>query len=90
MFSQILQLFPRSEFELVVRETKAERHARGLAGRRRLIEQIWEQTVGKSEDFLGQQNRDLDCYEKFSIPYSDESTAENAGRKLKKLITSGR
>jgi len=30
MFSQILQLFPRSEFELLVRETKAERHARGF------------------------------------------------------------
>jgi hypothetical protein len=31
MFSQILQLFPRSEFELLVRETKAERHARGYS-----------------------------------------------------------
>jgi hypothetical protein len=31
MFSQILELFPRSEFELVVRETKAERHARGFS-----------------------------------------------------------
>ena len=31
MFSQILQLFPRSEFELLVRETKAERHARGFS-----------------------------------------------------------
>ena len=31
MFSQILQLFPRSEFELLVRETKAERHAVALA-----------------------------------------------------------
>ena len=30
MFSQILQLFPRSEFQLLVRETKAERHARGF------------------------------------------------------------
>jgi hypothetical protein len=31
MFSQILQLFPRSEFELLVRETKTERHARGFS-----------------------------------------------------------
>ena len=30
MFSQILQLFPRSEFQLLVNETKAERHARGF------------------------------------------------------------
>lgn len=30
MFSQILQLFPRSEFQLLVKETKAERHARGF------------------------------------------------------------
>ncbi len=37
MFSQILQLFPRSEFELLVRETKAERHARGFS--------CWEQFV---------------------------------------------
>lgn len=31
MFSQILKLFPRSEFELLVRETRAERHARGFS-----------------------------------------------------------
>ena len=31
MFSQILQLFPRSEFQLLVKETKAERHARGFS-----------------------------------------------------------
>ena len=31
MFSQILQLFPRSDFELLVRETKTERHARGFS-----------------------------------------------------------
>ena len=31
MFSQILQLFPRTEFELLVRETKAEMHARGFS-----------------------------------------------------------
>ena len=37
MFSQILQLFPRSEFELLVRETKAERHARGFS--------CWDQLV---------------------------------------------
>jgi hypothetical protein len=30
MFSQILQLFSRSEFQLLVKETKAERHARGF------------------------------------------------------------
>jgi hypothetical protein len=31
MFSQILQLFPRSDFQLLVKETKAERHARGFS-----------------------------------------------------------
>ncbi|MGH6634635.1 MAG: DUF4372 domain-containing protein, partial [Gammaproteobacteria bacterium] len=31
MFSQILKLFPRSEFERLVRETQAERHARGFS-----------------------------------------------------------
>lgn len=30
VFGQILKLFPRTEFEQVVRETKAERHARGF------------------------------------------------------------
>lgn len=30
VFSQILKLFPRSEFQELVRETKAERHARGF------------------------------------------------------------
>lgn len=31
IFSQLLQLFPRIEFERLVRETRAERHARGVA-----------------------------------------------------------
>jgi hypothetical protein len=31
MFSQILQLFPRSQFQVLVKETKAERHARGFS-----------------------------------------------------------
>jgi hypothetical protein len=31
MFSQILKLFPRTEFQMLVRETKAERHARGFS-----------------------------------------------------------
>ena len=31
MFSQLLQLFPRSDFQLLVKETKAERHARGFS-----------------------------------------------------------
>ena len=31
MFSQILQLFPRTDFQLLVKETKAERHARGFS-----------------------------------------------------------
>jgi len=31
MFSQILKLFTRTEFELLVRQTKAERHARGFS-----------------------------------------------------------
>ena len=30
MFSQLLQLFPRSEFQRAVRATGAERHARGF------------------------------------------------------------
>jgi hypothetical protein len=30
IFSQLLQLFPRMEFERLVRETRAERHARGF------------------------------------------------------------
>ncbi len=37
VFSQILKLFPRSEFEELVRESKAERHARGFT--------CWEQFV---------------------------------------------
>ncbi len=31
MFRQILQLFPRSDFQLLVKETRAERHARGFS-----------------------------------------------------------
>ena len=31
MFSQILKLFPRLEFESLVRRTRAERHARGFS-----------------------------------------------------------
>ena len=31
ILNQTLQLFPRSEFEEAVRETKAERHARGFS-----------------------------------------------------------
>jgi hypothetical protein len=30
IFSQLLQLFPRTEFQRLVKETKAERHARGF------------------------------------------------------------
>ncbi|WP_028322866.1 DUF4372 domain-containing protein, partial [Desulfatiglans anilini] len=30
IFSQLLQLFPRAEFEAAVKETRAERHARGF------------------------------------------------------------
>jgi len=30
IFSQLLQLFPRLEFQRIVKETKAERHARGF------------------------------------------------------------
>jgi len=30
IFSQLLQLFSRTEFEQAVRETKSERHARGF------------------------------------------------------------
>ena len=31
VFSQLLQLFPRLEFQWMVRETKSERHARGFS-----------------------------------------------------------
>jgi hypothetical protein len=31
MFSQILQLFPRFQFQKLVQETKSERHARGFS-----------------------------------------------------------
>jgi hypothetical protein len=31
MFSQLLQLFPRADFQLLVKETQAERHARGFS-----------------------------------------------------------
>ena len=31
MFSQLLQLFPRSEFQMKVKETRSERHARGFS-----------------------------------------------------------
>jgi hypothetical protein len=31
MFSQLLQLFPRTDFQLLVKETQAERHARGFS-----------------------------------------------------------
>ena len=31
MFSQILQLFPRKQFQVLVKETKAERHGRGFS-----------------------------------------------------------
>jgi hypothetical protein len=37
IFSQLLQLFPRSEFQRAVEESKAERHARGF--------QCWDQFV---------------------------------------------
>ncbi len=30
MFSQLLKLFPRTEFQALVKRTHAERHARGL------------------------------------------------------------
>ena len=30
VFSQLLQLFPRWEFQKMVKETKSERHARGF------------------------------------------------------------
>jgi len=32
IFSQLLQLFPRTEFERLVRKTRAERHVRGVEG----------------------------------------------------------
>lgn len=31
MFSQVLKLFPRTEFQALVKRTRAERHARGFA-----------------------------------------------------------
>ena len=40
IFSQILQLFPRLEFEFAARKHNAERHARGFT--------CWGQSLGKS------------------------------------------
>ena len=37
IFSQLLQLFPRSEFELAVHQHQAERHARGFSSWRQIV-----------------------------------------------------
>lgn len=46
IFSQLLQLFPRSEFQLAVKELEAERHARGFT--------CWSQFVAMMFCHLGQ------------------------------------
>jgi len=48
IFSQLLQLFPRLEFEQAVKETNAERHARGF--------RCWDQFVAMMFCQLGQAN----------------------------------
>ena len=48
IFSQVLQLFPRLEFEKAVKDTKAERHARGF--------RCWDQFVAMMFCQLGQAN----------------------------------
>jgi Transposase DDE domain/Domain of unknown function (DUF4372) len=48
IFSQLLQLFPRLEFEKAVKDTKAERHARGF--------RCWDQFVAMMFCQLGQAN----------------------------------
>ena len=46
IFSQLLQLFPRAQFEARVREHKAERHARGFG--------CWSQFVAMLFCHMGQ------------------------------------
>ncbi len=48
IFSQILQLFPRFEFQQLVKETMAERHARGFS--------CWSQFVSMLFCQLGRAN----------------------------------
>ncbi len=41
MFSQLLQLFPRLEFERLVRQTRSERHARGFSSWSQLVSMLF-------------------------------------------------
>ena len=41
IFSQLLQLFPRLEFQMMVKETKSERHARGFSSWSQLISMLF-------------------------------------------------
>jgi hypothetical protein len=41
MFSQLLQLFPRLEFQKLVRETQSERHARGFSSWSQLVSMLF-------------------------------------------------
>jgi hypothetical protein len=41
IFSQLLQLLPRLEFEAAVREHQAERHARGFRCRTQLVAMLF-------------------------------------------------
>jgi hypothetical protein len=41
MFSQLLQLFPRSEFQIRVKETGSERHARGFSSWSQLVSMLF-------------------------------------------------
>jgi Domain of unknown function (DUF4372)/Transposase DDE domain len=41
LFSQILKLIPRSDFDCLVRETKSERHARGVSSWQQLVSMLF-------------------------------------------------
>jgi Domain of unknown function (DUF4372)/Transposase DDE domain len=47
IFNQLLQLFPRTEFERAVRDTKAERHARGFSSWDQFVAMLFAQ-VGRA------------------------------------------
>ena len=44
IFNQLLQLFPRDEFQRAVDETKAERHARGFSCWNQFVAMLFAQT----------------------------------------------
>ena len=54
MFSQLLQLFSRLEFYKMVKETKAERHARGFTCWGQFVAKLFCQ-LGRAHSFVRQQ-----------------------------------